>query len=162
MNNKKIIILTLVLLALFLTSACGTNANNGSTTGSGEQISDENPQEILELYIQAIANQDAEKLVELYGGSYQSLMNIFPETDPNDKQKLFEQYLERISKISLKEIVEQSEVSKDEFKFVITFKEEDGALFQTREFDIITDKFTYTVTRVSGKLKVMELPPYQA
>ncbi|MEK4405719.1 hypothetical protein MKZ26_15310 [Sporosarcina sp. FSL K6-6792] len=45
---------------------------------------------------------------------------------------------------------------------MITLKLEDGTLFHTREFDTITEKFTYTVKRVDGKLKMMELPPYQA
>ena len=112
--------------------------------------------------MQAIANLDAAKLVELYGGSYQGLMNLFPETDPSDKRELIDQYLKRIPKLSLKEIVDQTEVSKDEYTFVITLKQEDGTLFQTKEFDTITDKFTYTVKRVDGKLKLIELPPYQA
>ena len=124
-------------------------------------FSDENPQDILEQYILAIANQDAEKLVEFYGGSYEGFINLSPETDPNDKQKLFEQYLKLIPKISLNEMLDQSEGSKDEYQFVITFKQEDGTLFQTRELDTITNEFTYTVTRVDGKLKVMEHPPYQ-
>ncbi|WP_194841639.1 hypothetical protein [Sporosarcina obsidiansis] len=133
-----------------------------SQKGNKNEVVAENPQDTLEQYMQAIANQDATKLVELYGGSYQGLMNLFPETDPNDKQKLFEQYLKILPKISLNEILEQTEVSKNEYKFVITLKHEDGTLFQTREFDVITDEFTYTVKRVDGMLKLMELPPYQA
>jgi len=133
-----------------------------SREGSNNDNAIENPQDTLEQYIQGIANQDAAKLVELYGGSYQGLINLFPETDPNDKQTLFNQYLKLLPKISLKEILEQTEVSKDEYKFLITFKHEDGTLFHTREFDTITDKFTYTAKRVDGKLKIMELPPYQS
>jgi len=136
-----------------------------STNSKEESKNDnaiENPQDTLEQYIQGIANQDASKLVELYGGSYQGLINLFPETDPNDKQKLFDQYLKLMPKISLKEILEQTEVSKDECTFLITFKQEDGTLFHTREFDTITDEFTYTAKRVDGNLKVMELPPYQS
>ena len=92
-------------------------------------------QDTLEQYMQAIANQDAAKLVELYGGSYQGLINLFPKRTPNDKQKLFDQYRSCMPMISLKEVLEQTEVSKDEYKFVITLKQEDGTLFQTREFD---------------------------
>jgi hypothetical protein len=125
-------------------------------------ISDENPQETLEQYIQTIANRDAVKLVELYGGNYLGLVHLFPETDPDDKQKLVDQYLKLIPKLTIKEIVSQSEGSKDEYKFVITLKQEDGTLFKTTEFDKVTDKFTYTVKRVDDKLKIIELPPYQA
>ncbi|WP_235427314.1 hypothetical protein [Cohnella kolymensis] len=125
-------------------------------------ISVEYPQNTLEQYIQAVTNRDAVKMVELYGGSYKGLSNLFPETDAGDKHKLFEQYLKLMPKIALKEIISQSEGSKGEYKFVISLKQEDGTLFQTKEFDKITDKFTYTVKRVDDKLKIMELPPYQA
>ena len=129
-----------------------------SQEGSKDENAVENPEVMLEQYILAITDQDAEKLVELYGGSYNGLENLFSETDPNDKQKLFEQYLNMMPKISLKEVIEQTEVSKDEYKFVITLEQEDGSLFQTREIDTLTDKITYTVKRVDGKLKMMELP----
>lgn len=152
----KKIIFACVICAFFLV---GCSSNNEANP---DKISpDENLQHTLEQYMRAIANKDAETLVELYGGSYQGLMNLSPETDPDDEQELFNQYLELIPDISLKEIVDQTEVSKDECKFVITLKHEDGTLFQTQEFDTITDKFTYTVKRVDGRLKVMEVPPYQ-
>jgi hypothetical protein len=166
---KKILFICLIC-AFFVVGCSNNNEANSDKSSqpanppveSANGISDENPQDTLEQYIQAIANQDAVKLVELYGGSYQGLINLSSETDPDDKQKLFEQYLKLIPKISLNEILEHSEGSKDEYKFVITFKQEDGTLFQTRELDTITNKFTYTVKRVAGKLKIMELPPYQA
>lgn len=132
------------------------------SANSQEESKDENaalnPQDTLEQYILAITNQDAGKLVELYGGSYNGLVNLFSETDPNDKQKLFEQYLNMMPTIYLKEVLEQTEVSKDEYKFVITLEQEDGSMFQTREIDTLTDKIIYTVKRVDGKLKMMELP----
>jgi hypothetical protein len=161
----KKILFVCVICAFFLVACSNNNEANSdkmSPPVSTNINTEENPQHMLEQYIQAIADQDAVKLVELYGGSYQGLMNISPETDPDDEQKLFNQYLKLMPNISLKEILDQTEVSKDEYIFVITFKQEDGTLFQTREFDTITDKFTYTVKRVDGKLKVMELPPYQA
>ena len=152
---KKIIFIS-VICAVFLVGCSNNNEAN-----LDQMSSEENLQHTLEQYIQAIANQDTEKLVELYGGSYQAFMNLSPNTDPDDKQKLFDQYLELIPNISLKEILEQTEVSEDEHKFLLTLKHEDGTLFQTREFDTITDKFTYTVKRVDGRLMVMEVPPYQ-
>lgn len=152
----KKIIFACVICAFFLVGCSNNNEANPDNMSL-----DENFQLTLEQYMQAIANRDADTLVELYGGSYQGFMNLFPETDPDDEQKLFNQYLELTPNISLKEILDQTEVSKDEYKLVITLKHEDGTLFQTQEFDIITDKFTYTVKRVDGRLKVMEAPPYQ-
>jgi len=79
-----------------------------SQEGRKNEIVVENPQDTLEQYMQAIANQDAAKLVELYGGSYQGLINLFPETDTNDKLKLIDQYLKLLPKILLNEILEQN------------------------------------------------------
>jgi hypothetical protein len=171
---KKLLFVSLICV-LFV-AGC-TNSNNSNNVGSespkpsptGESVTanpdvntDENPQEILEEYTQAIATQNAEKLVVLYGGSYEGLKNFSPESDQDDKQKLFANFLKLLPKISLNEIVEMTEVSKDEYKFIITFKQEDGTSFPTRELDSTTDKFTYTVKRVNNELKVMETPPYQA
>lgn len=138
------------------------NSSATSQKESKKKVVTVNPQETLEAYMQAIASQDAEALVELYGGSYQGLRNLFSETDLNDKHALVKQYLELGPKVSLKEILSRTEVSKDVYTFVVAFKNEDGTRFGVREFDTITDTFTYTVKMVNGKLKVMELPPYQA
>lgn len=138
------------------------NSSATSQKESKKEVVTVNLQETLEVYMQAIASQDAEALVELYGGSYQGLRNLFPETDLNDKHALVKQYLKLGPKVSLKEILGRTEVSKDVNTFVVAFKNEDGTRFGVREFDKITNTFTYTVKMVNGKLKVMELPPYQA
>jgi hypothetical protein len=72
-----------------LTLSPSANSQEGGKNENAIEI----PQDALEQYMQAIANQDAAKLVELYGGSYQGLINLFPETDTNDKLKLIDQYL---------------------------------------------------------------------
>ncbi|WP_194841156.1 hypothetical protein [Sporosarcina cascadiensis] len=138
------------------------NPSATSQKESKKEVVAENPQETLEIYMQAIASQNAEAIVGLYGGSYQGLRNLFPETDANDNYELIKQYLELGPKISLETILSRTEVSKGVYTFVVAFKNEDGTRFQTREFDTITATFTYTVKKVNGKLKVMELSPYQA
>jgi hypothetical protein len=168
---KKLLLVSMICVLFVAGCTNGNNSNNNVSSESpkpsptSEIVTanpDKNPQDILEEYTQAIATQNTEKLVELYGGSYEGLKNFSPESDQDDKQKLFDNYLKLLPKISLNEIVEKTEVSKDEYKFVITFKQEDGTLYQTQEFDKITDKFTFTVKRVNNELKVMETPPYQA
>ncbi|GEM_PF-4038450 len=139
-----------------------TNPPAAPQKESDKGVVTENPQDILENYMKAIASQNVEAIAGLYGGSYQGISNLFPDTAPGDKRGLLKQYLETGSKISLETIVSRSEVSKGVYTFVVTFKNEDGTRFQTREFDTITETFTYTVKAVEGKLKVMELPPYQA
>lgn len=130
--------------------------------GCSGMKADESPRQTLERYMQAIAEKDAGQLAALYGGSYEGLINLFPDADPDDKQQLFEQYLKLLPDISMKEITAETEESADSYKFTVTFQLEDGTLFDTREFDTITNQFTYTVKKTDGALKVMELPPYQA
>ena len=125
-------------------------------------------EQTLLQYTNAMADQDAAVLFELYGGSYEWMGSFFggflPELDLEDKKSLFESYVVQriVPRISLNEILEQKEVNKEEYTFEVNFLNEDGSAFVTREVDAIKDKeFTYTVKKIDGKFKVMELPPYQ-
>ncbi|RRJ64546.1 hypothetical protein EHV15_17645 [Paenibacillus oralis] len=146
---KKIAFACFIICVMLLAGCSGAKA-------------DESPRQTLERYMQAIAEKDAEQLVALYGGSYEGLIHLFPDTDPDHKQQLFEQYMKLLPDISLKEIIAEAEESEGLYKFTVTFQLEDGTLFETREFDTVTNQFTYTVIKTDGGLKVMELPPYQA
>ncbi|MNW18118.1 hypothetical protein D3C71_2175530 [compost metagenome] len=64
--------------------------------------------------------------------------------------------------IKLKDIVKRTQVSPDEYVYVVTFQYEDGTLFETRAVEMTNSQFTYTVKRINGAFKVMEPPPYQA
>lgn len=103
-------------------------------------------------------------MVKLYGGDYDWLQMFAPESDRQDKEKIFESYIQSVmpEKISFNEIKDKKEISADEFIFVITFKDEDGTLFEVRTEDSRKTEFTYTVKRADGVFKVMEPPPYQS
>lgn len=122
------------------------------------------PEDVLKQYVNAITDRDYATMVELYGGDYDWLQMFAPESDRQDKEKIFENYIQNVmpEKISLNEIKEKKEISEDEFAFVITFKDEDGALYEVRTVDSSNTEFTYTVKRVDGVFKVMEPPPYQS
>ena len=53
-----------------------------SQEGSKDENAVENPEDMLEQYILAITDQDAEKLVELYGGSYNGLDEFILRNGP--------------------------------------------------------------------------------
>lgn len=129
---------------------------------SSDTEDDVDAEVVLKQYIQAIADHDSNELVRLYGGSYDWLVQFSPEENKDNKQKLIENYLITIPQnLQLNEIVEKKEVSKDEYMYVITFKKEDGTLFEVREADLKRSEFTYTIKKIDQQFKVMEVPPYE-
>lgn len=122
------------------------------------------PEDVLKQYVNAITDRDYATMVELYGGDYDWLQMFAPESDRQDKEKIFESYIQSVmpEKISFNEIKDKKEISEDEFVFVITFKDEDGTLFEVRTEESSKTEFTYTVKKVDGVFKVMEPPPYQS
>lgn len=156
---RKVPLVSMIWLLLVLVG-CSNNLEGYSGKVEAE--------ETLRTYTKAFANQDASVIYELYGGSYEwlesFLRGFLPEIDLADKKGIINNYVKQgiMPRISLNEILEQKEVNEDEYVFVVNFINEDGTPFITREADTIRDKeFTYTLKRVDGKFKVMELPPYQ-
>ncbi|WP_438349515.1 hypothetical protein ACP8HI_02175 [Paenibacillus sp. FA6] len=157
---RKLLFTSLIWLMLVVVVGCSNNTQEYSGKVEAEVT--------LRQYTDAIADQDAGALFELYGGSYEwigsFLGGFLPELDLEDKKNLFEAYVVQglVPRISLNEMLEQKEVNKEEYIFEVNYLNEDGSAFVTREVDTIKDKeFTYTVKKVDGKFKVMELPPYQ-
>lgn len=123
----------------------------------------EDPDEVLKSYTTAITNHDYKSLVTLYGGSYDWLNIFTPESQRENKEKVFENFLKVIpEKIVLNEIIDKKEVSNEEFIYTITYKKNDGTLFDVGDTTSRSSKFTYTIKKINGKYKVMEPPPYQA
>ncbi|MFX3634572.1 MAG: hypothetical protein ACE3L7_15885 [Candidatus Pristimantibacillus sp.] len=146
---KKLFLFSLICMVF-----AGCSSNNTKDYDDSEVV--------LEQYIQAITDHDSNELVRLYGGSYDWLVQFSPEENKDNKQKLIENYLKTIPQnLQLNEIVEKKEVSKDEYVYVITFKQEDGNLFEVREADLKKSEFTYTVKKIDQQFKIMEVPPYQ-
>ncbi|MNZ36241.1 hypothetical protein D3C78_536560 [compost metagenome] len=122
-------------------------------------------EQALILYTDAIFKREPSRLAELYGGDYDWLSNFLtdPKAGREDKTKIFESYLEAMpGAIKSKDIVKRTQVSPDEYVYVVTFQYEDGTLFETRAVEMTNSQFTYTVKRINGAFKVMEPPPYQA
>lgn len=139
---------------------------DGNLSITGMKFVDTNSSEsegAILSYTSAIAEKNTDVLVYLYGGSYDWIAMFSPEADREDKYKVFENYLQVIGEpITFGDILEKTEVNKDEFIYVVTFKREDGTLFDVGTTESRTNTFTYTVKRMDGYFKVMEPPPYQA
>lgn len=145
------------LIGILVVAGCTNDIKRSEPALSG-------PEDVLKQYVNAITDRDYATMVELYGGDYDWLQMFAPESDRQDKEKIFESYIQSVmpEKISFNEIKDKKEISENEFVFVITFKNEDGTLFEVRTEDSSKTEFTYTVKRVDGVFKVMEPPPYQS
>lgn len=145
------------LIGILVVAGCTNDKKRSEPTLGG-------PEDVLKQYVNAITDRDYATMVELYGGDYDWLQMFAPESDRQNKEKIFESYIQSVmpEKISFNEIKDKKEISEDEFVFVITFKDEDGTLFEVRTEDSSKTEFTYTVKRVDGVFKVMEPPPYQS
>lgn len=123
----------------------------------------DHPDEIIQKYANAISDGDTRVLVELYGGDYEWLAIFSPVKERDDKEMIFENYLKVIpEKIYFNEIVEKKEGGEGEIIYTITFKKDDGSLFDVGNTQKRNNRFQYTVKNVNGRYRVMNPPPYQA
>lgn len=145
--------LIIFLCLTLLLSGCSDNKNKSLV----------HPDEVLKAYTTAITNQDYKTLVSLYGGSYEWISGFTNESQREDKEKIFENYLKVIpEKIFLNEIIEKQVINEEELRYTITYKKSDGTLFDVGSSASRSSKFNYTIKRINGNYKVMEPPPYQA
>lgn len=80
-------------------------------------------------------------------------MAVFsPKEERDDKEKIFKNYLRVIPvKIYFNEIIEKEEVSEKEIIYTITFRREDGTLFDVGDTQSRHNHFQYTVRKVGGR-----------
>jgi len=148
---KKLFIIALV--AMLLVVGC---------TPKGQESEDANPDNIITQYAEAIAEKDASTIVQLYGGGYEFMERFSDEEHRDDKEKVVANYMKLIpDKISFNEIQNKNVISEDEIEYEITFKNQDGSIFEVRDADTKYSVFSYTAKEIDGKFKVMNVPPYQ-
>ena len=148
---KKLFIIALV--AMLLVVGC---------TPKGQESEDANPDNIITQYAEAIAEKDASTIVQLYGGGYEFMERFSDEEHRDDKEKVVANYMKLIpDKISFNEIQNKNVISEDEIEYEITFKNQDGSIFEVRDADTKFSVFSYIVKEIDGKFKVMNVPPYQ-
>ena len=117
-------------------------------------------------YFTALHSGDYDRAVQLYGGSYLSLLNDYPIHDPHDHAGLFAWGCESLlHRCLLLKTIQPKDQSTDTYRFTVEFQNDDGSLFLLGpccggEGDP-QSQFIYTVTRTrEGKFLVMDLPVY--
>lgn len=126
----------------------------------------------LEAFFDALHAGAYEKAAEIYGGSYESLIDINPEVDPNNHAALLERActVNGFQCLKVKEVVREKQDWPDTFTCTVEFTKPDGSLFVlgkccgASETDSQPQsQFDFTVMRIpqlGGAFRVQGLPVY--
>jgi Tol biopolymer transport system component len=110
-----------------------------------------------------------EQASDLYGGSYEMLMESNPTLHPKDHTTLLKHACEinGLQCLQVHDAVIQEQKTPHEFQFIVEFEYDDGSLFVSgaccgaTETDMPpVQQFPYTVKRFNDQFRVMELPVY--
>ena len=82
-------------------------------------------------FFQALSDRDYEGAVRLYGGSYQQLRAMNPQSEPDDLASLWQTGCEVNGLVCLPvgQVVERANISEQELLFTVEFREDDGQVF---------------------------------
>jgi hypothetical protein len=167
MNRFRTIFIT-GLIIFFLFVACSNEQSDRTTTKEG--TSGYAAEQVLRDFIEDMHSGRYQEAVELYGGSYQALIENNTDVSPKDHAKLLENAC-RINGFQCLDILSaklEKEISATEFSFRVEFQNEDGTLFvrgpccggNATDFPP-ESSFRFTVIKdKDGEFMVMDLPPY--
>jgi hypothetical protein len=153
MNMKKSAFLIMVALAVSLSGACAP------TIGDSEQA-----QKNLVAFFEFLNQGDYDKAVELYGGSYEVLIDLNPTLNPDDRSALMKNGCEinGFQCLTVRTADFKGKTVKGEYIFIVHFNDADDNLFiqQTPDAPPVFI-FEYRVLRgEDGTYRVLDLPVY--
>jgi hypothetical protein len=119
-------------------------------------------------YFEALHSGDHQRVVEIYGGSYEILQDWNPDIAEDDYELLF-WYACNVNGavcLRIKNVVQEIQVG-DEYIFTVEFQLNNGDLFvlgpccgASQEGDAAQTQFDFTVRKMDGQYLVQELPVY--
>ncbi len=120
----------------------------------------------MRQYFAALAGADYAKVIQLYGGSYETLQDNNPDLDPTDKPTLWGRGCEQngLQCLPLRAVLAARALPDSSYQFEVEFSLQSGELFQQGpccgDVGQPNLRFIYTVSKQAGTWKVQELPPY--
>lgn len=123
------------------------------------EVYPDDPETIVQAYFKSLYDENYNQVIIYYGGTYEELQGYHPQMDGNDRAALFRAYIEITGGqlVKIDSIVKMTEIRADEeYSFELTFIDKEGKSFRGGMI------YTYSVKKVDGQFKVMELPPYLA
>lgn len=124
----------------------------------------------LAAYFDSLNQADYEATIELYGGSYEGMIDSNPSLDPDDRPALWENActINGNECDLLVRTMEFKQRTGDEYSFIVEFNNPDGTLFtlgpccggSATDFPPVS-QFEYRVKKLSnGKFAVLDMPVY--
>ncbi len=121
-------------------------------------------------FFQQLATGNYTGAVELFGGPYENLIDMNPNTDSKDHAALMEQActINGFSCLRVKEVVRAEQTWPDLFTFTVEFSNPDGSLFERSACcgadetqDPTVSQFQMRVSKTpGGNFKVLDMPVY--
>lgn len=133
-------------------------------------IDNQRAQHVLVDFLQSLHDGNYDKAAELYGGTYEGMIDSNPGLDPNDHVALLRNVctINGVKCLPVKSAILDEKVSNTEFTFKVEFLNTDGTLFVRgpccggSEADFTPESmFFFRVVKLDkDKFNVMDLPPY--
>ena len=118
--------------------------------------------EALITYFSLLHSQRYDEATYFFGGSYDLLRDWNPAVDPNDNVTLLKNgcTINGLMCLEVGTVVQEEEVSPDEFKFVVEFLNEDGSIFVSGPEASPQSQFKYTVMKADVRFLIQNLPVF--
>jgi hypothetical protein len=156
-----------VTLALLLVS-CATPQGELASTDS--QSDDQRARDVLIEFLQSLHNSEYDKAAQLYAGTYETMRDHNPSTNPDDHVALLRNActINGAQCLQVKSAALDQKVSNTEFVFRVEFLNGDGTLFVLgpccggNETDFPPQSVFYLTVVKTDKdnYVVMDMPPY--
>jgi len=165
---KNILYFSLITTLVFFVASCTAQQSMlpSANTSSEEQLA----LEFLVNFLASLHNGKYAEAAQLYGGSYETMIDQNPSVNPNDHAALMQNacILNGMQCLQVKSANLEKIVSKTEFVFKVDFLKDDGMLFELEaccggdEADFSPQsEFYFTVIKVDNhKFTSMDTPPF--
>lgn len=164
-NNLTCILLTPLLMIMIGCSSQQSQSQTNKAT-SDEPLA----RNTLETYLNSLHNRRYTEAAQLYGGTYEVMMEHNPDVLPNEPAALFRNActFNGMQCLQLRHITLAEKMSDSEFVFKVDFLKEDGTEFvlgpccgSSEPNYPSQSAFYFTVKKIeSGRFIVMDTPPY--
>jgi hypothetical protein len=165
---KNLVYVLLISVCMIFMPACTINATDLPENQNDADIS--RAQEALITFLKDLHNENYKEAADLYGGTYDELINYNSSIDPTDDTALLKNActINGFQCLEIKSIRLDKATSSGEFDFQAEFYNADGILFVRGpccggdETDSpLQSSFDFKVIKDgAGKFQVMDLPPY--
>lgn len=157
-----------MVLVLFLVISC--TSQQGESTSAETLSDDQLALHTLVEFLESLHNGNYDNAVQLYGGTYETLIDYNPSIDPENRSALLRNActINGVQCLQVKSAGLDRKISDIEFVFKVEFLNADGTLFVLgpccggNETDFPPQSvFYFTVMKVDNdKFVVMDMPPY--